>query len=144
MSRLTDSALAPGRLLESLATLPATLEKLLDVIGDLHAEMRKMNKEVVAMRKGMDALSVKVSGLQDEFQQTRAAVVDMTGDVHRMSDDVNQLVPSIEGLREDLGRLPFVGRRRRGSDAAVPNGNGMPEVSLELVEPEPRSPTAVE
>jgi ABC-type transporter Mla subunit MlaD len=142
MSRLTDSALAPGRLLESLATLPATLEKLLDVIGDLHAEMRKMNKEVVAMRKGMDALSVKVSGLQDEFQQTREAVVDMTGDVHRMSDDVNQLVPSIEGLREDLGRLPFVGRRRRGSDGTVPNGT--PEVALELVEPEPESPTVVE
>jgi uncharacterized protein YoxC len=144
MSRLTDSALAPGRLIESLATLPATLEKLLHVIGDLHGEMRKMNKEVVAMRKGMDALSVKVSGLQDEFKQTREAVVDMTGDVHRMSDDVNQLVPSIEGLREDLGRLPFVGRRRRGSDAAAPNGNGAEEPALELVEPVAEPPAAVE
>jgi septal ring factor EnvC (AmiA/AmiB activator) len=148
MSRLSDSALAPGRLIESLAALPVTLEKLLEAIDQLHKELRKMNKEVTAMRKGMDDLSGKVSGLQVEFTQTREAVVDMSSDVHRMSDDVNHLVPSIEGLRDDLGRLPFIGRRRRGAEPAVANGSAtvedLPDEVLRAEDAAGDEPTPVE
>lgn len=108
VSLINDVAGAPGKLVEVLGGLPLALLDLQRSVDRLADVCQEMAVDVKGMREGVELLREEVSILK----QVDEGVSLMNVDVARMRAGVENLLPAVESLSTDLGRLPFI--RRRG------------------------------
>lgn len=114
MARLPDL----GAALDPLRGLAGGIDRLIKTVEGLGTDMAAMRAEVTRMREGVEGLSDGVDALREDFHAVRADVSVMTSDVTRMREGVDgldarigDLATSMDDLRGDLGRLPFMRRR---------------------------------
>lgn len=107
MSLLSDAVGVPAKAVEALATLPVALISLQRSVDRLADICEGMSQEVSRMREGVDRLREEVAVLEP----IRDGVGEMGREVATMSAGVQSLQPAVEGLTQDLARLPFLRRR---------------------------------
>lgn len=114
MARIPDL----GAALDPIRALAGGIDRLIKTVDALGTDMAAMRAEVTRMREGVEGLGGGVDALRDDFRAVRADVSVMTSDVTRMREGVDgldtritELAVSMEDLRGDIGRLPFMRRR---------------------------------
>jgi hypothetical protein len=132
------------------------LERVLAVLPRMAKDMRKMTNEVVLMREAIDELPALVGKLVEtveilntEVRAMHADVVVIGDHVQPLAEQLDPLAPTLagleprlgmlleemQGMRNDLGRLPFVGRRRPGIAKDEPAVQALPPHPTEVPDP---------